>query len=411
MNGNKYLFLLFISTYKDKLYNCYFYSLYMLTTGLVSTKDGFEMHTGLGITHPSGYLKEDIDIYIPTILRNEMPGIPVSYFNGPWLPNVHVQNLVDYTFKYHSPIDILKEKDSRKRIIQNIVNIVEDGRLFNDSFLIDEIMEQLIREKQDDKKLYKQWRQKLKNKERIISVPNKTIDRFLEMCVKPIILLENAHKSAHGGEKGWSTYDSIKKHVPITSMLTLDIQDAFINTNISYVHEYFYDLTSKKFNKEEASELSAFLSMISTVYYPMFHTDALPVGSSISMILFNRLMKPIDLEFESKTKKKNITYTRWVDDIILTSPVDKKTNFERMINITSSVRENYPFPAHKIFYQEKEPFYIMGYEINNKEICRAVNDNVKKNRKPINPSYVSNSREMMYGDDDYQSYSLGDEPF
>ena len=57
---------------------------------------------------------------------------------------------------------------------------------------------------------------------------------FLKNYVLDIVVQGQCHLQSHGCENGYSVRDSIKKHIPIGSILSFDLSNAFRNLSIQY---------------------------------------------------------------------------------------------------------------------------------------------------------------------------------
>jgi len=322
------------------------------------------------------------DIPMPTIFSDKNTGYTAAYFGGPWLNMENLMHFSKYLSDIQYPLNALEMPEKKENIINGILKLTENnGTMFgNDKDTLNNDLENLLSIK--EKRLYKQWTQETNGKERKLSVPNNMLEHMLKKYVKEIILKAPVHKKACGGEQGWSTTKMIRAHMPFKSVLSCDIPRAFESVESNFVFEFYYDLAREHLPEDISRDTAGFLTTMSTVEYYTYGGSALPQGSPISMVLFNRILYSVDKLFEKKCQKEGMYYSRWVDDIIITSKSPQK-DYCRMAQILSAVRTEYAMPLHKVFFQNREPFYILGQEIKGMEIKKSENNAAKNARQPV----------------------------
>jgi len=320
------------------------------------------------------------------------------YLEEPWLCMDNVDKFAEYISEIKYPLQALETPRKKENILNGILKLSENhNNLFNDNK--DEIkvdLERLVSMK--TKCLYRQWQKEIKGKKRTLSIPNPELEIILKKYVKNIILNLPTHKKAYGGEPGWSTAKMIRMHTPIGSVLSCDIYHAFESVKSDFVFEFYYNIAAKYFSEEISKDTAGFLTTISTVDYHNrdnsafrnYYNNALPQGSPVSMALFNRMLYPIDIELEKLCQKNKLQYSRWVDDIIITSPILQKDN-SMMTIVLATLRENYAIPVHKVFFQNKAPFYILGQDIKDEVILKSQNNIAKNARQSVEEYYYNTS--------------------
>lgn len=148
------------------------------------------------------------------------------------------------------------------------------------------------------------------------------------------------HDAAYAYCSNRSTKDALRKHQENDSkyFLKVDIED-------------FFGSCSKELIKKQLFKVFPFTKMS-----PRGRTDladiatldnALPQGFPLSPYITNMLMVPFDYEFSAYCKRKKLTYTRYADDIIVSS------------------KEEFPFEA--IIQKMKALFVDLEYPFNIKE--------------------------------------------
>lgn len=357
---------------------------------------------GFSIHIDDSFVTEETD---SAFSYEELPPIPVAYFTGPQLPQFHTQELLDYCRDYsYSAIGPIKDRKTRDKIIAGLTSLVSrrQGNLFaNTQEDLDSTFDELIALRKAERPLYRQWTMNNGKKERTLSTPQKPLEHLLKEYVLPIVMQAPLHPSAHGGENGWSVKDSLAQHVPIGTALSFDLTSAFVNCGIQYVFDFYYTFLRGKIDDTRvARDLAGFLATASTVRYKEEHTPpGLPQGSPLSVALFNRLFHPVDSLIAEKCKKRGLTYTRWIDDLVITGR-ERDRRFDRVAGVMSLVREDFPIAAHKIFWQQDQAqYYLLGHKILGKMIVPVKEDGSKNQGEPIRPENFNNSRDWENWDD------------
>ena len=129
------------------------------------------------------------------------------------------------------------------------------------------------------------------------------------------------HTSAFAYVKGRSTVDAVKKHQENSSkwFLKLDFKDFFGSTTLDFVMKQLEMIFpfSEIIPADSTNELRKALSL-------GFLRDGLPQGTPISPTITNLMMIPIDhaISKAMRETKPYIIYTRYADDLILSSRVN-----------------------------------------------------------------------------------------
>lgn len=139
--------------------------------------------------------------------------------------------------------------------------------------------------------------------------------------------------------KGKSYIDHASKHLGSESILTVDINKFYDSISLDkvivnkMVFNFLYSLFEVKFGipyEEEAFENSVYkdiidkqFSMIHYYYILLLnfytHNGLLPTGSSYSPVISNLIFLPIDLSILKYSNENDLIYTRYADDICLSS--------------------------------------------------------------------------------------------
>ena len=335
----------------------------------------------------------------PTIFFPNPVYLACEYFKGPWLPKFHTNELLDYTFGLDYPLQILEIPERRETLARNLAILSQNPQqsmLFEGETYktIQEYFDNLLGLKKQERPLYKTWELQEKNKIRRISVPQKGLEELLKTIVRDILMKAPVHDCCHGGEQGWSVKRSLSTHLPIGTVLSFDMKNAFRNVHGQYVFDFYYGLIKNKIqNKEEAIDLAGFLTMISTVYYSDEQNHALPQGSPIGIPLFNRILYPIDSLFHQISAKRGMRYSRWVDDLIISSR-ERSIDRKKILGALRIIREDFPIALNKVFLQQDAPeVYLLGHKILGNLIIKIEEDEAKNRGEPLEPEIFNNFHE------------------
>ncbi len=278
-----------------------------------------------------------------------------------------------YLAENKNPFRILKTP--AKDTLVSILEREEENCLFPTHDLDNALRE--MEELYDRGKLYLRWTQQVGDKRRPFAVPNGRFAYFTAKLV-PFIKRQPIHPSAHGGEKGWSANKSLQTHLPVASAFSFDLADAFNNQGITQVFDFFYN-AFEKLGDTERRECAGFLSNVCTV--TTNEQRSLPQGSLHGIALFNRILHGIDQKLSSQSATRGLTYTRWVDDMTISSslPLDAE-EFMGAVELTSQYA---PVSQTKVFYQRGEPIYLLGQVIERGRVFK--NSKVEREAKKTKP--------------------------
>lgn len=126
--------------------------------------------------------------------------------------------------------------------------------------------------------------------------------------------------------KGANTYQAVKKHSESSYFFQTDIKGFFKSIKSSDI-KFILENNLKNSPISDLDEYEDRILNIITV------NDTLPVGFASSPILTNSLLKNFDNDLEDYCVQKNIIYTRYSDDLILSSKVKESlTDLEKIIS-------------------------------------------------------------------------------
>lgn len=235
----------------------------------------------------------------------------------------------------------------------------------------------------DKKDNYRQFEIEKKNgKSRIINAPQGGL-AILQEKLKPIIEhFYRPKKPAHGFIKGKSIYTNALNHTKKKYVVNIDLEDYFGSVTFARVYGIF---KSKPFNfSHPAASIAA---QICT------KEGKLPQGACTSPVLANLASAALDKQLTQLARRKNITYTRYADDITFSFnqrqvkeiiTLDEENSFELGETIISVIEKN----GFKINTQK---FRVQKRNESQKVTGLVVNDKVNVERK-----YLRVTRSMIH---------------
>ena len=174
---------------------------------------------------------------------------------------------------------------------------------------------------------YKQFSIKKSNgSERIIKAPNKSLKYVQKRILNFLNTVFLPHKCSHGFVKSRSIKSNANVHLGKRYVLTYDIQDYFSSISQKEVYHTLLKLLSKRLNNWQIGlqvdsinykKLIWIISMLTTM--ELKGERVLPTGSPTSPILSNMVFKKHDFHLERLAKKYNCSYSRYADDITISS--------------------------------------------------------------------------------------------
>jgi|SRR3989344_1845933 len=206
--------------------------------------------------------------------------------------------------------------------------------------------------------LYRRWSKEIDGKIRDLSIPKPPLRKLLENYVLPLVKTQQTHANCHGGEKNWSPERSLTTHLPIGSALSFDLKSAFEFFPISEIYRFYSDLVGNTFS--HSNEIISFFTEVSTV--PYGNHRGLPVGSLLSIALINRTLFNLDTQLDENAEEKGFRYSRWIDDITISSP--SRSGIENFLGAVDLTNARYPVSPIKIFFQNSsQDIYLLGHKI------------------------------------------------
>ena len=194
-----------------------------------------------------------------------------------------------------------------------------------------------------------------KNKQRNITAPSYELKRRQKWILKEILEKQNVSKNCHGFLKDRSILTNAKMHIGHRNILNLDIKDFFPSITqtmvISLFQEIGYSESAAKFLAEVCC-----------------YEEKLPQGAPTSPYISNLILRSMDEKLEKFCLKKEITYTRYADDMSFSSNED----IGGLSDEICSIIEEYPFKINQkkiCYYQDPYRKIVTGLIVKENEVC------------------------------------------
>ncbi len=126
--------------------------------------------------------------------------------------------------------------------------------------------------------------------------------------------------NVHGGRKKCSNITNAKPHQGKKYILTTDLKEFYPSVNHKTVYNTFIELG---FNRQTAYYLTRFTTW----------KKELPQGTPTSTDISNIIFLKTDLKLIKLCNERKITYTRYVDDLTFSAPIDFQDSIKEILDI------------------------------------------------------------------------------
>lgn len=155
---------------------------------------------------------------------------------------------------------------------------------------------------------------------RVLTAPNWMLKKMQLWILRNILLRDNrVSEYAHGFVKKKSIFTNAKLHEGAKWMLCMDLKDFFGTVRKGKVYEYFEALGYEK-------------SVVETLATLCTYDNHLPQGAPTSPCLSNLIAKVMDEDIEAYCEQNGFVYSRYADDITISSKNDVKPD-KNVINV------------------------------------------------------------------------------
>lgn len=171
------------------------------------------------------------------------------------------------------------------------------------SFLMGIKYETLLRMINGSSSFYRKFTiKKRSGGDRLIEAPYPSLLQCQDWIYKNILLNCAVHENAHGYVPGKSIFTNASAHLNCKTLLKMDLKDFFPSITIGWVVNFFSSLGYAK-------NVSYFLAALCC------NEGRLVQGASTSPYLTNILLRGLDDRLSRLSKKHNLNYTRYADDM------------------------------------------------------------------------------------------------
>lgn len=197
---------------------------------------------------------------------------------------------------------------------------------------------------------------------KLLMTVQKRIKRFIENRT------HHWSSSVHGGIRGRSVITNAAPHVGKEMVVNLDIASFFPSTSKEQVIEA---LQRCGCSLRSANYLAKLVTL----------NNQLPQGAPTSMLLGNLVLEPLDSEFKAISRRNNLDYSRYVDDLTISGNADLNPFRGAFSDIIH--RHKYDISPKKfIFTGRNKPQMVTGIQVNSTmrpstEFIRDLSDTIK----------------------------------
>jgi len=208
---------------------------------------------------------------------------------------------------------------------------------------------------------------------RILEIPTKSLKKFQRKILEEVLYKFGPHKAAHGFVKNRSPLTNAKVHVKAAIIIKLDIRDFFRRTK---------KWTIKSAMDSAKTRMSLSDEDIAQLLEYTMHEGHLPTGAPTSPALGNICLHRMDTELYKYCRSHNLRYTRYADDITISSK--KRIDKSEIGHIVTKVQALLKERGHVLRYDKirifsrKNRMEVTGVVINEKpNISKKYRANVR----------------------------------
>lgn len=215
---------------------------------------------------------------------------------------------------------------------------------------------------------------KLNNGEPETRVFNPSHDdlKYVQKRIKKVIFDDITYPDyVMGGVKGKSNIDNALQHLGKKHHFVTDISSFFPSIDNDMVYEMFVELF-------HSADVAHYLTRLTT------YKHRVPQGAPTSTDIANLVFRPYDIRINEICSKYDITYTRFVDDLVFSSPY----NFKQVVDeILEPIRDSSFEISHRKTFYKIGPVEVTGIVARN-NLLKATDKTMGK----LNENYSEETR-------------------
>ncbi|HEU4406825.1 MAG TPA: reverse transcriptase domain-containing protein [Polyangiaceae bacterium] len=186
---------------------------------------------------------------------------------------------------------------------------------------------------------------------RLISAPMPRLKAAQRWVLERLLAPLAAHEAAHGFRRGRSIVSNAAPHVGAKVVINVDLKDFFPSVTYRRVKGVFR-------SHGHAESVATALALLCTEpeveaveldgrrYFVALGERRLPQGAPTSPALTNLLCRRLDRRLEAASAKFGFVYTRYADDLSLSSPDPARGATAKMLNVLRAVIASEGFELH-----------------------------------------------------------------
>lgn len=222
---------------------------------------------------------------------------------------------------------------------------------------------------------------------RTIYAPKKSLKNILSSLNKTLHFIYKEHKSVHGFAKNKSVVSNAKGHVNKEYVFNIDLKDFFTNIHQARIWKKLqlepFNLNGKKI------EIANIISNLVCYQVEEVNNNFLPQGFPTSPILSNIICERLDRRLTGLSKRFNVYYSRYADDITFSSNHNVYTS-------NDGIETEFIGELKRIIEQERFEINIKKTRLQKKGYRQEVTGIIVNEKLNLSKSYIKKLRIEIY---------------
>jgi len=217
----------------------------------------------------------------------------------------------------------------------------------------------------------------------LYTINNEDIEKKQKSIAKILSEKIELNLSSIAYKKNLSYYDFLLPHKDNYNFIRLDVKSFFYSLKEKYIRNTFGNYFKNTDNEKDlefedkTKTIDSFINLTmidiptSSKNKRYHNKKILPIGFSTSPIISNIVFRPLDIQIQKLCKENNISYTRYADDMLFSSPknIDKYISQDSFIEDIQRILLQFDLRLNKKkTIRKKHTLSLNGYIICNGEI-------------------------------------------